>query len=154
MLEYEEKLKDYMNQNKVDADHIHFDKICHSVKEAADAAGATPDDLVKNICMVDDKGNLIVAIVKGEDRVSTSRVGKALKIDRPRIATEDEILEKSGFPCGGVPSFGYEATFIVDPKVMEKDYIYTGGGSEYSLVRIRSEILTKVNKGLTMRVRK
>jgi prolyl-tRNA editing enzyme YbaK/EbsC (Cys-tRNA(Pro) deacylase) len=42
----------------------------------------------------------------------------------------------------------------VDPKVIEKDYIYTGGGSEYSLVRIKSEILTKVNNGLTMRVRK
>jgi prolyl-tRNA editing enzyme YbaK/EbsC (Cys-tRNA(Pro) deacylase) len=154
MIEYENKLKEYIIHNSIEADHIHFEDICHSVQEAADAAGATPDDLVKNICMVDDKGNLIVAIVKGEDRVSTSRVGKALKIDRPRIATENEILEKSGYPCGGVPSFGYTATFIVDPKVMDKDYIYTGGGSEYSLVRIKSDNLTQANEGLVMRVRK
>ncbi|WP_422486587.1 aminoacyl-tRNA deacylase [Gudongella sp. DL1XJH-153] len=154
MIEYEEKLKMYMVDKGVDAEHLHFEQTCHSVQEAADAAGATPDDLVKNICMVNDEGDLIVAIVKGEDRVSTSRVGKALKIERPRTATENEILEKTGFPCGGVPSFGYNATFIVDPKVMEKEYVYSGGGSEYSLVRIKSQELSEINDGIILRVRK
>lgn len=154
MIEYEEKLKMYMVDKGIDAEHFHYEQTCHSVQEAAGAAGATPDDLVKNICMVNDEGDLIVAIVKGEDRVSTSRVGKALKIDRPRTATENEILEKTGFPCGGVPSFGYNATFIVDPKVMEKDYVYSGGGSEYSLVRIKSQELSEINDGLILRVRK
>lgn len=143
MIQYEEKLKTYMIDKGIDAEHIHFEQTCHSVQEAADAAGATPDDLVKNICMVNDEGDLIVAIVKGEDRVSTSRVGKALKIERPRTATEEEILSKTGFPCGGVPSFGYKATFIVDPRVMEKEYVYSGGGSEYSLVRIKVRIYRK-----------
>ena len=69
--------------------------------EAAEAAGVSPEDLVKNICPIDNKDNLIVAIVKGEDRVSTSRVGKALQIDKPRIAGENEILE-NGYR-GGVP---------------------------------------------------
>ncbi len=154
MIEYEEKLKMYMVDRGIDAEHLHFEQTCHSVQEAADAAGATPDDLVKNICMVNDEGDLIVAIVKGEDRVSTSRVGKALKIERPRTATEDEILVKTGFPCGGVPSFGYKATFIVDPRVMEKEYVYSGGGSEYSLVRIKSQELSEINDGLILRVRK
>ncbi len=154
MKEYEDKLKLYMTDKNIKAEHLHFDQTCHSVQEAADTAGATPDDLVKNICMVNNKGDLIVAIIKGEDRVSTSRVGKALMIERPRTATENEILEKTGYPCGGVPSFGYNATFIVDPKVMEKEYVYSGRGSEFSLVRIMSRELTEINNGLIMRVRK
>lgn len=154
MIQYEEKLKDYMEKENINAEHLHFDKICHSVAEAADAVGANPDDFVKNICMVNDEGDLIVAIVKGEDRASTSRVGKALKIQRPTIATEDEILEKTGYPCGGVPSFGYDATFIVDPKVMEKESVYSGGGSEYSLVKIKSQELLEKNNGLVLRARK
>lgn len=154
MKEYEEKLKGYMMGKNMNAEHLHFDQICHSVQEAANAAGATPDDLVKNICMVNNEGGLIVAIVKGEDRASTSRVGKALKIERPRTATENEILEKTGYPCGGVPSFGYKATFIIDPKVMEREFVYTGGGSEYSLVRITSRELIEINNGLVFRVRK
>lgn len=154
MKEFEEKLKNFIKQNNMSAQHLHFDQSCHSVKEAADAAGTTPDNLVKNICMADNEGNLIVAIVMGDDRVSTSRVGKALGIERPRTATADEVLQKTGFPCGGVPSFGYTATFIIDPKVMEKEEVYTGGGSEYSLVRITSFELLEVNKGLVIKVRK
>ncbi|HHV98340.1 MAG TPA: hypothetical protein GXX36_02000 [Clostridiaceae bacterium] len=154
MKAYEEKLKNYIIENSIDAEQIIFSKSCHSVQEAAEAVGAPPEDLVKNICMIDDNDNLIVAIVKGEDRVSMSRVGKALNTDTPRIANENEILEKTGYPCGGVPSFGYKATYIIDPKVLEKDIIYTGGGSPYSLVRITSKELQKANKGLVARVRK
>lgn len=154
MKQYEEKLKKYICDRNILAEQLVFSKTCHSVQEAADAVDATPEDLVKNICMIDCNNNLIVAIVKGEDRVSTSRVGKALNIETPRIAGESEILEKTGFPCGGVPSFGYEATFIIDPRVLEKENIYTGGGSPYSLVRITSQELQRANNGLILRIRK
>ncbi len=151
---YEERLKNFMLENSIEAEQLAFSKSCHSVQEAANAAGVSAKEFVKNICMIDDKGNLIVAIVKGEDRVSTSRVGKALEIDTTRIATESEILEKTGFPCGGVPSFGYKATFIIDPKVMEKEILYTGGGSPYSLLRITSQELLKSTNALVARIRK
>ena len=154
MRQYEEKLKNYIIENNINAEQIIFTKSCHSVREAADAAGAPAEDLVKNICMIDDNNSLIVAIVKGEDRVSRSRVGKLLNIDTPRIASEREILEKTGYPCGGVPSFGYKAIYIIDTKVIEKETIYTGGGSPYSLVRITSQELQRANKGLVARIRK
>ncbi|HHW48997.1 MAG TPA: hypothetical protein GXX14_10340 [Clostridiaceae bacterium] len=143
-----------MLENNIQAEQLFFEKSCHTVQEAAEAVGAESEDLVKNICMIDNEGNLIVAIVKGEDRVSRSRVGKVLNIEMPRIATEDEILEKTGYPCGGVPSFGYNATFIIDSKVFEKEIIYTGGGSEYSLVRISSQELLKSNNGIVAKIRK
>jgi len=152
--QYIEKLKNHMLRNNIEAELQIFTTSCHTVQEAANAVGASPGDLVKNICMIDDKGNLIVAIVKGEDRVSTKRVGEVLNIEPPRTANEQEIIDKTGYPCGGVPSFGYNAIFIIDPKVMEKDIVYTGGGSEYSLVRISSINLQKANNGLILRVRK
>jgi len=154
MKQFEEKLKNYIIEHNIQARQLILTESCHSVKEAADAAGVSPEDLVKNICMIDNRGNLIVAIVKGEDRASRSRVGKALKIDAPRIAGESEILEKAGFPVGGVPSFGYEAAFLIDPKVMEKEIVYTGGGSPYALVRLSTRELLKINKGLLVRIRK
>lgn len=104
--------------------------------------------------MMDQNGNLIVAIVKGEDRASTSRVSKALNIARPRLATENEVLEGTGYPAGGVPSFGYRAEFLIDPRVTELTYVFTGGGSPNSLVKITVEDLLKVNKGIVVRIRK
>ncbi|MBM7870913.1 prolyl-tRNA editing enzyme YbaK/EbsC (Cys-tRNA(Pro) deacylase) [Clostridium pascui] len=151
---YEEKLKNYIIENNIQAEQLLFNESCHSVEEAAKAAGTSPDHFVKNICMIDNNNNLIVAIVKGENRASTSRVGKVLNIDTPRTANENEILEKTGFPCGGVPSFGYKAIFIIDPKVIEKEFIYTGGGSPYSLVKISTKELQNINNGLILRVRK
>lgn len=151
---YEEKLKNYITKNNIQAEQLVFNESCHSVEEAANVVGASPEDLVKNICMVDSNDNLIVAIVKGEHRASTSRVGKVLNIDPPRTANESEILERTGFPCGGVPSFGYKATFIIDPKVMEKEFIYTGGGSPYSLVKISTKELQKISNGLVLRIRR
>jgi prolyl-tRNA editing enzyme YbaK/EbsC (Cys-tRNA(Pro) deacylase) len=154
MKQYEEKLKNYITANNIEAEQLIFNKSCHSVREAAEAAGVSPEDLVKNICLIDSHDNLIVAIVKGEDRVSTSRVGKALQIDKPRTAGEDEILEKTGYPSGGVPSFGYKAVFIIDPRVLEKEIVYSGGGSSYSLVRIATGELLKANNGQVIRIRK
>ena len=154
MNEYEEKLKAVIHKNNIHAEHLSFEQSCHSVEEAANSANASPEDFVKNICMIDSAGNLIVAIVKGEDRASTSRVASALNIERPRIANPDEILKKTGYPCGGTPSFGYEARFLIDPKVMEKEIVYSGGGSQNSLVKISTKELQRANNGSVVRVRK
>ncbi len=154
MKEFETKLTSFMKDNHISGEHMVFEQSCHSVGEAALAAGTSPENLVKNICMIDAEGNLIVAIVKGKDRVSTSRVAKALGIQRPQVAGAEEILRKTGYPCGGVPSFGYEAQFLIDPRVMEKDIVYTGGGSENSLVKISTQELKKANNGLIAKIRK
>jgi Cys-tRNA(Pro)/Cys-tRNA(Cys) deacylase len=152
--EYEEKIKGVMRKNNIQAEHLSFKQSCHSVEEAANAANVSPEDFVKNICMIDSGEDLIVAIVQGEDRASTSRVATALNIERPRTANPDEILEKTGYPCGGTPSFGYGAKFLIDPKVMEKEIVYSGGGSQNSLVKISTKELQKANNGIIVRIRK
>lgn len=152
--EFEEKLKKFMMQEQVQGEHLIFEQSCHSVKDAAFVANADVEDFVKNICLIDTQDNLIVAIVKGENRVSTSRVAKALQIERIRSATPSEILSLTGYPCGGTPSFGYSAKFLLDPKVMEKEFIYTGGGSENSLIKISSLELQRINRGQIIRIRK
>ncbi len=154
MREYEEKLKRIIEEHGIDAEHLSFDKYCRTVAEAARAVGAEPEDFVKSICMVDGDGGVIVAIVKGEDRTSTSRVTKALGIERPRVASPDEILGLTGFPVGGTPGFGFDARFLVDPRVLEKERVYLGGGSECALVNMPTQELVRANGGRVVRVRK
>jgi len=151
---YEEKIKKYIKDNHLKAEHLSFKTSCHSVAEAMQAVNTSVEDFVKNICLIDNKGNLIVAIVKGENRASTSKISRQLGIERPRTANPQEILQKTGFVCSGVPSFGYPATFLIDPKVMEKEAIYSGGGSEKSLIRISPQELLKANQGQVIKIRK
>jgi Cys-tRNA(Pro)/Cys-tRNA(Cys) deacylase len=151
---YDAKLKRYIEDHRIACEHRVFSQRCHSVAEAAAAAGVTPRDFIKNICLIDSTGALVVAIVKGEDRASASRVAKALHAESARIANPEEMLEKSGYPCGGTPSFGYPARFLIDEKVLQMEVVYTGGGSEYSLVKIRPADLVKANQGEVVRIRK
>ncbi len=151
---YESGLKEYIKKYEIEAEHLVFQECCHSVEEAVRASGTTPEVFVKNICLIDDLENLIVAIVRGKDSVSSSRIGKHLNSEPPRSALPEEILAKSGYPCGGVPSFGYEAQFLIDPKVLEMEIVYTGGGSTYSLVKIIPTELVKANKGTIVRIRR
>ena len=154
MREFEERLKRIIEEREIDAEHLSFDRYCRSVTEAARTVGAEPEDFVKSICMVDGNGGAIVAIVKGEDRASTSRVAEALGIERPRVASPDEILGLTGFPVGGTPGFGFDARFLVDPRVLEKERVYLGGGSERSLVRMSPRELVRANGGRVVMVRK
>ncbi len=151
---YETQLKEFIREHNLEAEHLSFEVSCHSVAEAAQAVQAEPTDLVKNICLIGADGQLIVAIVKGEDRASASRSARALDLEGARPATESEILEMTGYPCGGTPSFGYEALFLVDPRVLEKAEVFTGGGSEYSLVRISPAELLRANQALVARIRR
>ncbi len=151
---YERKLKNFIKENQISCEHLIFSECCHSVAEAAHAAGVNPRDFVKNVCLVDARGSIVVAIVKGEDRVDTARVAKVLGVKKVRIATAEEMLQKTGYPCGGTPSFGYPARFLIDERVMEIDVVYSGGGSEYSLTKMRPADLLRANQGETVRVRK
>ncbi len=153
MRESEERLKSYLQGNGIAAEHHHYETSCHSVADAAASAGAACEDIIKSICLMDEAGGLIVAVVKGEDRVSRGRVGRALGIPRPRIATAEEVLEKTGYPAGGTPPLGFAARFVVDPRVMEMETVWAGGGSEQALIRIAPREMLKANAGHVVRVR-
>jgi Cys-tRNA(Pro)/Cys-tRNA(Cys) deacylase len=153
MSSYDDKLRKYVAENGVNAEVISFEQSTHSVAEAAETVGAEPEDFVKSICMVTMGGKLVVAVVKGEHRASTSRVGKALGIPRPRIAEPDEILELTGYPVGGTPAFGYDAVFLMDPKVLEKEKVYSGGGSGNALTYMSTEEMQRVNGAKVARLR-
>jgi Cys-tRNA(Pro)/Cys-tRNA(Cys) deacylase len=144
---YEEKLKRFIEDNSIRCEHFHFEQSCHSVEDAVKASGALREDFIKSICMLDINGNLIVGIVKGEDKVNAKEIGKILGIRKPVIATPDVVQKKTGFPCGGTPPFGFEAVYLIDPRVMEKEVVWGGGGSERALTRIAPEEMRRANKG-------
>lgn len=151
---YEENLIKYIENNNIQATHLIFNESCHSAEEAAKAANVEVENIVKSICFVDKNNDLIVAILSGNDKLSVPNVKNALNIPRPRTATEEEILEKTGYVCGGVPSLGYEAKFLIDEKVMEKDEILMGGGSPRSLVKISPKELIRMNNGIIAKITK
>ncbi len=147
MKKYEEKLKEFMVKNRISAKHISFEKSCHSVKEAADSVGANKTDFIKSLCFFDNNEKLIVAIIKGEDKADESKIKEICNVKKVNIANPNLIKEHTGYPCGGVPPFGYNALFLIDEKVMKKSEVYAGGGSSQSLIKVSTETIKEVNDG-------
>ncbi len=152
--EYYTKLEQFMKSHLVEYKHMIYETSCHTIDDAVLSSKEPKENFVKNICMIDNRGDLIVAIVLANARASTSRVAKVLDIDRPRLATTDEVFIKTGYPAGGVPSFSYNAIYLVDEKVVEKEFIITGGGSEFALIKIKSNDMLMLNRGEVSRIRK
>ncbi len=152
---FEAKLKDYIRQHGVTAEHRHFDQSCHSVAEAAAAVGAVAEDFVKNICFVAPDGRLVVCIVKGEDKVDRNLAARIVGVEKLKTASPELMLEKTGYPVGGTPSFGFDGpvTVLVDERVMEKEMVWTGGGSQHALVKIAPVDLVAANGGKVCRIR-
>lgn len=121
--------------------------------EAAIAAGVTPEDFIKSIGCVTDDGRFLLAIVRGVDKVSSTRVGKAFG-SPARIATPDEVLASTGYPCGGTPPVGLDLPYLVDPKVLELEELYGGGGSPRALLRTTPQEMIRANKGQVVRIRR
>lgn len=142
---YEQKLKRYIAENGIQAEHLTFTQSTHSVAEAAEAVGATAEDFVKSICLVTKAGEVVVAIIKGEDRVDRGAVQRLLGLSKLSIASPAEMLKKTGFPAGGTPPFGFAATYVMDERVFECAFVYAGGGSVQSLIRSTPDELRRVN---------
>lgn len=154
MEQYEAKLSAELRRRGISAEHLIFRQSCHSVAEAAVAAKTTPEAFIKSIGCLTEDDRFVLAIVRGVDKVSSTRVGKLLGRSA-RIATPDEVLEHTGYPCGGTPPVAVDVPYLMDPKVLEMPgSIYGGGGSPRSLLRMTAEEMLRCNEAVVSRVRR
>ena len=152
-IHYEEKLKQYITNYNIAAEHIHFPASVHTVAEAAKEAGAEADDFVKSVCMISNDIT-IIAIILGSDKVKQEKIEKLLKIKKPHIASPEEALQFTGYPVGGTPPFGYPAIYLMNQTVLSKNMVYAGGGSPQALIRISPQEILRINNAKIARVRK
>ncbi len=152
--EYHERLRAYIDANHVQCEHLIFKQSTHSVAEAAEAAGVTPEDFIKSVCMVTKDGQVVVAIVKGEDRADRSAVQRLLGLAKLSIASPEVMLKRTGYPAGGTPPFGFDAVYLMDERVFEKAIVYGGGGSDRALIRIVPAEMQRANGARVAAIRK
>lgn len=139
------KLRRAIGQMNLEAEFLDFDAPVRTVQEAAKAVGVTVGEMTKNLLLIDDRGNLIVVVLSGSDRLDVEKVA-ALLGRRVRMAKPSEVSTLIGFEAGAVPIVGVEAMLILDINVVQKNYVYGSGGTSRSLVRIPTRILLETLK--------
>lgn len=143
-----QKLKDYLTQHK-----IAFELKEYPMSVATASSGPHPlTEIVKTVIFIDGKNDLYAVMVRGDDRVSMTRMGFNLKLDGLRLAKPDEVLAKTGYPVGGVPPCGFEAKFVADEKVKAMPFCWAGGGSDKALLKVNPADIIKHTKAVVVRV--
>lgn len=156
MTESSQRINDWLREKKVDAEFLSFEESVHSVEETVVVTGYSVEKITKTIVMLTLSGNLVIAMVPAKYRVSTERVRKFLELDeRPRMATAEEIERSTGQKIGGNSPFNApDAKILIDPKLLEMDWIITGGGDDRHLIKISTAELKRVVTFTEARVRK
>ncbi|MEM1932155.1 MAG: YbaK/EbsC family protein [Pyrobaculum sp.] len=105
------------------------------VKDAAAALGVGEDKIIKTIVVLCN-GVYKAYIVRGSKKIDLAKLGC-------RLASPEEVLEATGYPVGGVPPVLPIPVFI-DKELLKEEYVYGGGGDEYSLLKFKPLLLVQL----------
>lgn len=79
-----------------------FDESTKNASLAAVALGCTVGEIAKSVVFVGP--STVVVVISGDRRVDTDKLARASG-GPVRVATPDEVRERTGYPIGGVPPF-------------------------------------------------
>jgi len=113
-------------------------------QSAAKAVGCDVSQIAKSI-VLKGKSNFYLVILSGDKRIDFKKasevIGEAVTLAKP-----DEILAKTGYSVGGVPPFGHaeQIKTYLDKSLLRFEEVYSSGGSEDTLLRIKVSELLKL----------
>lgn len=140
----------FVDTEGIDAEIIHLRKKTRTVVQAAEALRTRKDKIIKTLMFIDGSGDPVLAIVSGDDAVNARKLAKVVGTIGVRMATPREVERHSGYSIGGVPPVGHKMKIrtVIDTKVMGKKFVYGGGGSDTSLLKIRSWDIKKLQNAM------
>jgi len=128
---------------KLRAQMLEFTDTIETVSKACKLSGEPPNVIVKTLLMRVEDNDYIILIVRGDRRVDNIKLSRYLG-STAKLAAPDEVLRVLGVPAGAVsPLLSNVLRFrrLLDPKILEKEYVVCGGGDLNTLVRIVTEDL-------------
>ncbi|GBC71264.1 Cys-tRNA(Pro)/Cys-tRNA(Cys) deacylase YbaK [Candidatus Calditenuaceae archaeon HR02] len=143
-------LEDYLKEHGVDARIIFFEGHVKTVAAAAKRLGVGAERIIKSILFIDDKGGPVLAIVRGDRRVSEYKLARLIGVRSVRIATPEETLVHTGYEVGAVPPIGLKSSVrvVIDSEIVRLDRVYGGGGSQNALVEISPADIQRLTGGV------
>lgn len=113
----------------------------HSVEQAAQERGQSPDQVVRSILFRLGEGKFVMVLVAGTRQVSWPALRKHLGQSRLTMASEAEVLAATGYPLGAVAPFGLPQyiPILADESVFSQQEISLGSGVRGTAVIIRTD---------------
>lgn len=141
----QEFLLDLLNKHGIEFELVVFKESVKDSKSSATASKLDLNKIVKTVLFSDKSNHVFSAIIRSTERVSKSKVKNALNTSKLDLIKFEEVVSLVGFPAGGVPPFGYDASFVIDCDLGDDEVVLVGGGTIYSLLRIKIKDIKKLS---------
>ncbi len=112
----------------------------NSLEQAASERNQRPEQVVRSILFQIRPGEFLMVLVAGPDQVDWRKLRQLVKRSRVRMATEEEVLEVTGYRIGTVSPFGIKTPvrILIDESVLKEQEISIGSGVRQTAIIMKS----------------
>lgn len=148
-----ERVSSYLRESGAEARIHEFPEGTPTAADAARAVGCGVDRIVKSLVLVCD-GRPVVALVPGDRRGDTAKIGRAVSASSVRVAKAHEVEDATGFPPGAVAPFPLPKIHdvLMERELFRHDLVWAGAGSPRHIVGVAPGELARVAQARPMDV--
>jgi Cys-tRNA(Pro)/Cys-tRNA(Cys) deacylase len=114
-----------------------------SLEQAASDRNQRPEQVVRSILFQVRPEEFVLILVAGPEQVDWRKLRQLVKRSRVRMATEEEVLEVTGYRVGTVSPFGVKTPVrvLLDESVLREDEVSMGSGVRNTAIVMKSSDL-------------
>lgn len=111
-----------------------------SFEQAAAERNQRPEQIVRSILFQIRPGEFLMILVAGREQVDWRKLRQLIGRSRVRMATEEEVLEVTGYRVGTVSPFGLknQVRILVDESVLKEEEVSLGSGVRQMAIIMKS----------------
>ncbi len=116
-----------------------------SFEQAAAERNQRPEQIVRSILFQIRPEVFVMVLVAGRDQVDWRKFRQLVGRSRVRMATEEEVLEVTGYRVGTVSPFGLknQVRVMIDESVLREEEVSLGSGVRQMAIIMKSADLRK-----------
>ena len=120
-----------------------------SFEQAARERGQRPAQIVRSILFQVRPGEFVMVLMAGPAQVDWKKLRQIVKRSRVRMATEQEVLEVTGYRIGTVNPFGVKNPIrvLIDASVLREEELSIGSGVRNTAIILKSADLVRALNG-------
>ena len=116
-----------------------------SFEQAAADRDQRPGQIVRSILFNIRPDEFLMVLVAGPDQIDWRKLRQLVKRSRVRMATEEEVLDVTGYRVGTVSPFGLPRPLkiLIDESILEEEEISIGSGVRNMAIILKSTDLQR-----------
>ncbi|HEX5839874.1 MAG TPA: YbaK/EbsC family protein [Anaerolineales bacterium] len=114
-----------------------------SLEQAASERDQRPEQVVRSILFQIRPEEFVMVLVAGPAQVDWRKLRQLVKRSRVRMASEEEVLDVTGYRIGTVSPFGLKnpVRILVDESVLKEEEVSLGSGVRNTAIIMKSSYL-------------